>query len=321
MRIPFIDVAKGISILLVVMVHVAIPEPFMGAYAAKVPIFFFLAGLFFLTSVNRGGYLSKKVKSILVPFSIYYVLSYALFYTIAMIKPNVLIGDNTFSITDLFTQRNLFNEPLWFLLSLFWVETTFYLIFTQIKVEWIRACVVFTLATVGFILAETDIFLPLWFDTSFVALIYFYFGYILSLRNWLTKNIEWYWLIIIGLLAYGLFLLMPVTISMSVNNYSNPIFAVTSGALIILFILVVSKLLSRVTILAWIGTNSLVLLCTHHIIYRSIKYFQIQFGMNNPYILFTSTIVINVLIILLINKFAPILAGKYPKKSPLTTLK
>lgn len=53
-RIEFIDFAKGICILLVVMIHVGVPEYIPGLYAAKVPIFFLLSGLFFLKKVNRG---------------------------------------------------------------------------------------------------------------------------------------------------------------------------------------------------------------------------------------------------------------------------
>ena len=41
-RIEFIDLAKGICILLVVMIHVGVPEYIPGLYAAKVPIFFLL---------------------------------------------------------------------------------------------------------------------------------------------------------------------------------------------------------------------------------------------------------------------------------------
>ena len=58
-RIEFIDLAKGICILLVVMIHVGVPEYIPGLYAAKVPIFFLLSGLFFLKKVIflRGGVL------------------------------------------------------------------------------------------------------------------------------------------------------------------------------------------------------------------------------------------------------------------------
>lgn len=60
MRLQYIDLAKGISIILVIMIHVGIPEYIPGLYATKVPIFFLLSGLFFLKSVSRGGILHQK---------------------------------------------------------------------------------------------------------------------------------------------------------------------------------------------------------------------------------------------------------------------
>lgn len=314
MRIPSIDIAKGLSILLVVMVHVGIPEPFVGAYAVKVPIFFFLAGLFFLNSANRGQYLVKKCKSILVPFAIYYLISYMLFYLIVSVKHDFIVGNHTFAISDLFTQRNLFNGPLWFLLSLFEVEALFYLIYVFVKKEWLRATIVFIFASVGFYLSATETFLPLWLDTSCVALMYFYFGYIFSLTNLASKPLKPIWLICIAAISYGLFLLMPVSIGMSINYYSNYLLAVSSGSLMILFILVVSRMLSKVTFISWIGTNSLALLCTHHLVYRPIKLIQMKIGIEDPYFLFILTMVIEVGVILLINRYFPILAGKYTCK-------
>lgn len=75
MRYKFIDLAKGICILLVIMIHVGVPEYMPGLYATKVPIFFVLAGLFFLKSVNGGGYFRKKIYSLLVPFLTFYIIS------------------------------------------------------------------------------------------------------------------------------------------------------------------------------------------------------------------------------------------------------
>ena len=51
-RIEFIDLAKGICILLVVMIHVGVPEYIPGLYAAKVPICLLLSRLHFIKKVN-----------------------------------------------------------------------------------------------------------------------------------------------------------------------------------------------------------------------------------------------------------------------------
>lgn len=310
-RLPYIDVAKGIGIILVMMNHIGVPEPFQGLYAAKVPIFFFLSGIFFLKSYNSGNYINKKVQSIFVPFIIYYVLSYLLFYAVDVVKPDLFTGDQTFSITDIFTKRQLFNGPLWFLISLFLVESIFYLIHTFTHKECHRASLVIFLACLGFYLSEKDIFLPCWLDASLVALFYFYCGHLFGLSGMTEMHPGLKWTIFIGACAYILFLLMPVDISMSTNEYSNNILAITSGSMIILFILCLSKLLTSLTFISWFGSNSLVLLCTHHLVYRPIKIAIMQIGIDNAWILFLSTILVEVAIIWLVNNKYPILAGKY----------
>lgn len=311
MRIKYIDVAKGIAILLVLMVHVGMPEPFIGAYAAKVPVFFFIAGLFFIKSLKTGKYLSKKFKSILFPFILYYLISYSLFYLINVIKPDLITGEVNFSIFDPFKQRQLFNGPLWYLLSLFEVELIFFCIYSYIKKEWLRAITIIFISSIGFLLSYLEIFVPLWFDTSCVALLYFYMGYFVSIHNIEQKSIKTGYLIIGAVFVYLLYLLMPVTIAMSINKYSNYILAISSGALIVLFILIISKLLDKITLLAWIGSNSLVILCTHHLVYRPIKAFQLKMGLENPYMLFLLTLIFEIAIILIINRWLPILAGKF----------
>lgn len=98
-RIEFIDLAKGICILLVVMIHVGVPEYIPGLYAAKVPIFFLLSGLFFLKKVNfflRGGYWNKLCTTIVIPFLAYYLISYAMFYVIDRVNRTCWVENKIF---------------------------------------------------------------------------------------------------------------------------------------------------------------------------------------------------------------------------------
>ena len=136
-RIEFIDLAKGICILLVVMIHVGVPEYIPGLYAAKVPIFFLLSGLFFLKKVNRG-YWNKLCTTIVIPFLVYYLISYVMFYVIDRVAPNVLGGKQDFSIIDVFRQRNLFNGPLWFLICLAEVEALLYVVWKCIRTNMMK---------------------------------------------------------------------------------------------------------------------------------------------------------------------------------------
>ncbi len=315
MRYKFIDLAKGICILLVIMIHVGVPEYMPGLYAAKVPIFFVLAGLFFLKSVNGGGYFRKKIYSLLVPFLTFYIISYSIFYILEYLLSINITNGLRFSITDVIHQRNLFNGPLWFLLCLFEVEVLFWALWKFIKNESLKAIIVLAIATVGFTLAHFEIFLPAWLDTACVAALYFYLGILLSKSKYIYATIKPQWLMVGACMLYLIFILFPVVINMSTNHYSNPILAVISGTAIVGCILCICKLVDDIGIITWIGTNSLVLLCTHHLIYRPIKYLQIYLGYESSLLLFALTMIVEIPVVILINRYFPLLTGQWRKKT------
>lgn len=312
-RIEFVDLAKGVCILLVVMNHIGVPECIPGLYAAKVPIFFVLSGLFFLNQVNRGGYFVNMSKSIIFPFLIYYFVSYILFYLMNWIKPDLLGENHGFSIIDIFRQRNLFNGPLWFLLSLAEVELLFLALWKLIKNEKWRCCIILSIAILGFALSEFKIFVALWLDTTMVASLFFYMGIIISRTAFLTDKPKPFFLIVSGFFSYMIFLLFPVRIQMSTNQYSNVYLTVISGMAIVGFILFVCKLIKKLPLINWIGTNSLIILCTHHLIYRPIRVLLMKLGTDNVLILFLVTMIIEVPVIYIINRWLPVLAGKLGK--------
>ena len=117
-RIEFIDLAKGVCILLVIMMHTDVNVDFPGLQGMRMPLYFILSGLFFK---DYGGFLNllvKKANKILIPFLFFYLASYSIFYLIGWLSPDIIKSKAT-GISDLFTQRQLFNGPIWFLLALF----------------------------------------------------------------------------------------------------------------------------------------------------------------------------------------------------------
>ncbi len=102
---------------------------------------------------------------------------------------------------------------------------------------------------------------------------------------------------------------------MSTNQYSDVYLTVISGMAIVGFILFACKLIKKLPPINWIGTNSLVVLCTHHLIYRPVKVLLMKLGMDNVLILFLVTIIIEVPMIYIINRWFPVLAGKLGKAS------
>jgi fucose 4-O-acetylase-like acetyltransferase len=174
-RISYIDVAKGIAMLLVVMINVDVPCPIPGLYAAKVPLFFILSGFFL--NPDSSEFLVKKLRTLLVPFFLFYILSYAIYYLLLFLYPNISALTHAKGILDIFTQKEYFNGPLWFLLCLFEADLLFWSISHLFKNLIIKILLILLMGFCGFILGRTGTDIPCNFDTALTAMPFLGLGY------------------------------------------------------------------------------------------------------------------------------------------------
>lgn len=90
-RIEFIDLTKGLCIMLVVMMHVGgvfdslATGPVLSSFT--MPLYFFVSGLFFKSYEGFAGFLARKADKLLVPFLIFYLGAFLLMYGISKAVP------------------------------------------------------------------------------------------------------------------------------------------------------------------------------------------------------------------------------------------
>lgn len=76
LRLKWLDIAKGITIILMVIGHTSIPDPFSRfIFAFHMPLFFIASG--WTTNWNKYNYMEfakRKFRSIMVPFMVYSVI-------------------------------------------------------------------------------------------------------------------------------------------------------------------------------------------------------------------------------------------------------
>jgi len=126
-RIEYIDLAKGFCIILVVFHHANtaldnIDFALRDALCVfRMPLYFFLSGLFFKTYEGYIGFLKRKVNKLLLPFLFFHIVS---FFVVPLLNEKTLEWAKLWDF--LFRQYNGLNGPLWFLLCLFWVNQLFY---------------------------------------------------------------------------------------------------------------------------------------------------------------------------------------------------
>lgn len=145
-RIDYIDLMKGICITLVVIVHcdVKFPVDILNDMLQnlRMPLYFFLSGLFFKEYNSFFEFVLKKVNKNIIPYVFFAFIPYAIFDI--FFNPEV---QKTW-IYYFFMLIEPYNFPLWFLRSLFISYVIFWFINHINSVSW-RGVVVLLLSYIS----------------------------------------------------------------------------------------------------------------------------------------------------------------------------
>ena len=90
-RIDFVDLTKGVCIILVVMAHVG------GAFEQldtnsmlscfRMPLYFFISGVFFKSYEGLFGFILRKINKLIIPFLFFYLSAFLMKYIVWKIAP------------------------------------------------------------------------------------------------------------------------------------------------------------------------------------------------------------------------------------------
>ena len=141
-RIEYIDLAKGFCIILVVLFHCDIYFYHIGyefntmvGNTFRMPLYYFLSGLFFKPYNGFFNFAIRKANKLLIPFFFFYFCT-GVIVPFILQELNVDMGIKSVigwhSFIDFYNEK-FTNIPLWFLLSLFETNIIFYfcLIFSK----------------------------------------------------------------------------------------------------------------------------------------------------------------------------------------------
>lgn len=271
-RIEYLDIAKGIGIVAVIMGHTyRMDDIKLFIYAFHVPIFFFISGLFFNPNKNESFiiFIKNKTRTLLLPYFTFYVISYLYWLIIERhYRPNSMEINIFKPIAGLFYGTDwkdymIPNGALWFLSCLFSAEVVLFLIFKVAKRTFFILSTVIILAVIGYFISINDFpRLPLSFNSSLLAILFIYLGYLSKEK---IKLVEGSNKIVIATLSAVLLTIMYLIsskngmIDMDYCVYRNPFLFVVAALLGITGIIFISKILNRNLILQYFGLNSLIL--------------------------------------------------------------
>ena len=198
-RVDWVDCAKGIAILLVLVGHTIYKPLIRGTiFAFHMPVFFMLSAYTFRASNSWkeiGQKIKKSFKSLVIPaITVFFMFRLAMyliydyngfgFKTIICNIKNCIVAvfwsaGYHFYIGDWYIEDF---GALWFLIVLFSVKAIFDILNYKLGIKK-SGIVCIILTVIGWFLGYKGIWLPFSFDITMTVSIFLWFGYVLKYRN------------------------------------------------------------------------------------------------------------------------------------------
>ncbi len=325
-RINWIDQARGLSILLVVYAH-NFPCLEKYIYTFHVPLFFIISG-FFHPIIQNSNSILKRFKSVMVPYFLWSILLFLFWVFLGR-----FFGESAnFDLSVIKNFIGVFYSqggreymdwgiPMWFLPALF-LTFLFFSLIQKIKFFFAQLTFLGVFIVVGFILPSIFNIHFLWsFDVALVALFFYSLGfYFKSYLINLSLKKSWFFIIIFGIIHFALFSLNS-KVDMYRSIYGSEILFVVNGVSGTIFYLMLVKSVPIFKFLSYLGKSTIPILALHLRALTVIKFILlIVFGITvfnfselQKFLITFIQIVMLIPIIYLINKYLPILNGKFKK--------
>lgn len=283
-RINFIDTSKGIGILLVVFAHINYtPDLWTIIFSFHMPLFFFISGMLFKSEEESfGAFIKKKVKTLVCPYVLFYVLSILFYLFLDSLEGYQNIDWNKYSgfFLQMFISqgsRVIANIPLWFIPCLLAVEIIYYFI-SKLKKPFIIGISV-VLSGLGWFL-ESDLspiespFLPWSLDSALFVIGFFAIGnlcanhlieYTNSIRS---KNHSVLKILLLIILCFAIVIPLALyngRISLGSKILNNGFILYLTGLLGTFAILNIGLLLEKSKFLLYLGKNTFYIMAVHYL--------------------------------------------------------
>ena len=277
-----IDIAKAIGILLMIVGHLnQLPLWFeKWIFSFHMPLFFFLSGYLYkfksLRDVVKGGF-----KSLVYPY-----LATTLFGALIVFLLNSsekaldpIIGSFwgcQGNPNARFVLSKLQSGPIWFLMSLFWSRIYLTLIIKVFKRSYVLIC--FVIGMVAIIVSSKIINVPLCIMSGASALVFYASGKKMKDIGFASIKAIYY----IPIVLVWLFLSQCGYLNMALYMYHPYYLSIVGGILGSIVIFKISSFFSGrlANVLAFIGSSTLEILCSHTFAYMTRKQIIFAFGMN-----------------------------------------
>lgn len=323
-RIEYIDYLKGLSIIWVVWYHTTHPE--FVDYSFRIPLFFFISGIFFRPYPIKK-FFKKKINTLVIPFIFFYLVYYIFYITLWFFKYKNLQDFDFTCILQLFNtfkgyENFIINPPLWFICALINLQILLYLSIKIFRKKLHITLFALIITSLG-VLYSFEIPTPFMFGRSLNYFIYYTMGYLIgsnisslvcNFKNSSKSKLLLFTSLLIVVFCVILKQFIPQTEDdfIKLINYIE-IFAIIVSLMYLFSWIYKYKIFSP---FKFFGVNSYIVLGMHEI-FHTVNYILIRniFGEVTITLGIIQTIITLIILwptIIIFNKYIPYLVGKKP---------
>lgn len=273
-RIDYIDIAKGVGIILVVLGHMSIGKTASYLiFSFHMPFFFLVDGLFCknyeVFSDEHKRFIKKIFMRLILPYVATCVLMISFSVILNLLRQNfseIIQDAKHWALATLYGQGAYNNKSfpiigaIWFLWAMFWGR----LIFSFFSGRKICFPIVIFLFAVGYV-SSKYFYLPLSIQSGLTSIIFIWTGKEIKEHKLLEKN--WFLLFVIALELWISMLFLKAGKMSIVRNYYDAIpanvISGVSGSLALILLSEKNENIRFFSILRYIGKYSLIFLCLH----------------------------------------------------------
>lgn len=278
-RVKYIDVARGIAILCIILGHFGVYEVDRVVFTFHVPIFYIITGYFLSKKYELKTFVKDKVRTLLVPYGITCIAMVLLGMIFAALlkEESVLDVAGRWMMASFYGSGINYTEPfvihkigaIWFLLASFWGS-----LFLRISLEMkrkVRLLFILALFLIGYWTTVKCFWFPFSIQAGCCATLFMYIGYLAKrlketypnlpkeVKNagvvfafiiWMAfiKNYESFWLV--------------------ENNFGRGVIDIFGSVCACFCVIMISKFIENhckaiTNALAYLGKYSLIVLCIH----------------------------------------------------------
>lgn len=311
-RKHYIDIAKGIGILLVVIGHLPTGSFLHNyIYSFHMPFFFFISGYLTKEVSNKKAFVIKKVQRLIVPYFFFGIASILYMLAIKVLTNNAIEQKHIDDILRIFYYNGNplpINKVIWFLMVLFWVEVLHLTLNKKNKTIVFAISYFFWGGVIISLLSNKYQFrLPFGLDILPIAYAFFVMGNIVK-HSFNVDVFNKKHFIIGFIVMFTLSILANYVLHNPVDmmklQYGNPLYFILQATIGIFMLFSLSLWLNRFSIIEYLGINSIIILGFHVLIKNMLNQLELFFTYSlPPWGFFAILILLHIPVIYIVNKY------------------